>query len=379
MQEGFPFKKKIVDRSYVPDYGGDGRYMYILCSGGGWSVAVIDTDLVNSSNWLGDNLWTINPVIQLISLPVSSNYRCILYVSRRKEVWVLNQNNFVAIIDADTNSTTFNTVIRTQTLGLGLIGGQEAACYIERYNAIIRRRGDVRVSEWIQINQDGSSEQISSTQPIQVLTRMHNMSFNNAKNILAGGEYFAGSANNNQQIQRVYSNADIINEAIISDQLGTTQIDEDYIYMNSNNLRIYDINNFSLITTLNTGSRLTRGATFYKIPLFFTDSIFRANCNAQLVNKQTLTVQSTISWDAFRYANQRGIGEFLCGEKNGILLALPSINDTVVRDRVFAYDIVNNIVLGAIDLGTDFGHNSGQQPFNIAGNFPLTCTNRLYT
>jgi hypothetical protein len=378
MQPGFPFKKKITNRSYVPDYGGDGRYMYILCSGGGWGVAVIDTDLVNSSNWLGNNLWTTNPVINVISLPVSSNYRCIVYVSRRKEVWALNTSNFVAIIDADPNSPTFNTVVRTQTLGIGLSGGQEAVCYLERYNAIIRRAGDTRINIWIQINDDGTSNTLSSYQPIQVLTRMHNMSFNNAYNILAGGEYFAGSPANNQQIQRVYPNRDIVNEEIRSDAIGTTQIDEDYIYTANNGLRIYDIKTYNLISTLNVTSRGARGATFYKVPRFFTANAFDSNCNATIVNKETL-VASSISWNAFRYANQRGMAEFLCGEKNGILIGLPTISDTVNRDRVFAYDIVNDTLLGAIDLGTTFGGTGAQTASNLFANFPLSCSNRLYT
>jgi len=351
MQSGFPFKKKIEDRGYTPDYGGDGRYVYALCSGGGFCVVVIDSDLLDADNWLGDSQWIVNPVIDTIELPLTQSYRAILYVSRRKELWCLNHNQQIAIIDCDPESASFHTVIRTQASPFTGVA-QEAFCYAEKYNAIIRRAGDQVTNVWVQIREDGSSFTETTIQPFQVSLRMHGMSFNNGRSILVGGEYFGGGSVNTFQVQKI--NANKLMQTDFGFRItGLAQVDEDYIYLSNGTLQIRSIVDYSFIANISTASRTCLGATCYHIPRFITSDVNVANTFAGVINKETLTLQNSISFNALRYANQVGIATWCCAEKNGIFLGMARTTDATHRDRVFLFDLRDNGVR-SLDLGRTF-------------------------
>lgn len=102
------------------NYGGDGRYYYVLCGGTSPAkVCVIDTTLVTAANYLGGGAWTSNPEIAVITLSAGTCY-AINYIPTTKEVWVACVTN-TKVIDANPNSGTFNTEIATFTiLGSGV-------------------------------------------------------------------------------------------------------------------------------------------------------------------------------------------------------------------------------------------------------------------
>jgi hypothetical protein len=108
MQEGFPYKLKITNRGTSINYGGDGRYMYVLCPKSR-TVSVYDT--IN-------DIGTISGVVRTgytsIALTFANSYHSIVYRSVALQVWAFSTAD-VKIIDADPTSGTFNTVIETIT------------------------------------------------------------------------------------------------------------------------------------------------------------------------------------------------------------------------------------------------------------------------
>lgn len=113
MQEGFPLRNKILNRGYSIDWGGDGRYMYVLRYNNPRQVSVFDMSLLTAANYAGAGSWTVNPLITTITL-TGTTAADLCFISKSKEIIVTGSNNCVRI-DANPNSGTFNT-------NLGLYG-----------------------------------------------------------------------------------------------------------------------------------------------------------------------------------------------------------------------------------------------------------------
>jgi hypothetical protein len=108
MQEGFPYKLKITNRGTSINYGGDGRYMYVLCPKSR-TVSVYDT-----INDVGTISGVARTSYTSIALTLANSYHSIVYRSVALQVWAFSTAD-VKIIDANPASGTFNTVIETIT------------------------------------------------------------------------------------------------------------------------------------------------------------------------------------------------------------------------------------------------------------------------
>jgi hypothetical protein len=109
MQEGFPFKKQITDRGYPIDWGGDGRYMYVLRYTSGREIVVFDMTLLTASNYAGAGNWSTNPIVATISVGGTTGTD-LCYISRSKEIIVTGATTCVRI-DANPQSATFNSIL----------------------------------------------------------------------------------------------------------------------------------------------------------------------------------------------------------------------------------------------------------------------------
>jgi hypothetical protein len=108
MQAGFPFKKQITNRGHSIDWGGDGRYMYVLrYTATNRTVLVFDMNLLAASNYAGAGTWTVNPIIATINVTGTTGAD-LCYIARSKQIIVTGSSNCVRI-DADPASATFNT------------------------------------------------------------------------------------------------------------------------------------------------------------------------------------------------------------------------------------------------------------------------------
>jgi hypothetical protein len=139
MNWGLPRRKEITNRGTSINYGGDGRYIYVLCPRAR-TVSVYDTN---------PDIGTISGVARTgftsIALNASNTYTSIVYRSVGLQVWVFS-NADVKIIDANPASGTFNTVIETITTTIFNVSG--AVTYVSDtdnfyfnsgyYNASIR-------------------------------------------------------------------------------------------------------------------------------------------------------------------------------------------------------------------------------------------------
>lgn len=139
MQEGFPAKPKISNRGLSINYGGNGRYLYVLCPRAR-TVSVYDTN---------SDIGTISGVARTgytsIALNAANTYTSIVYRSAGLQVWVFS-NADIKIIDANPASGTFNTVVETITTTIFNVNG--AVTYVSEndnfyfvngyYNAVLR-------------------------------------------------------------------------------------------------------------------------------------------------------------------------------------------------------------------------------------------------
>lgn len=111
MQAGFPFKKKITTRPSTINYGGDGRYLFVLCQR---ADTVVVIDLISDVGVIPPKtLANTNRVATIALGGASYSSFNIVYRSMNLEVWVFKALSAI-IIDADPSSPTFCQVKETR-------------------------------------------------------------------------------------------------------------------------------------------------------------------------------------------------------------------------------------------------------------------------
>lgn len=114
MNPGIPFKKQILNRYPLVNRGGNGRYRYDLCP---QARTVVVTDLNDDVGTFTALSIASTARVSTISLTAGVNYHNIVFRSLTQEVWVFGNTNTV-VIDANPNSVTFNTIVKTISVGL---------------------------------------------------------------------------------------------------------------------------------------------------------------------------------------------------------------------------------------------------------------------
>ena len=109
MQEGFPVKKKIIDRGYSENMGGDGRWLYVV-NGTTNRFDIFDGDLINASNVSG-GAWIVNPFVKSITLTngASALVYCAWYSAKYNSLFMSRQTNAggkVTIYNTETEAVT---------------------------------------------------------------------------------------------------------------------------------------------------------------------------------------------------------------------------------------------------------------------------------
>jgi hypothetical protein len=105
MQEGFPFKKRLLDKGYSMNMGDDGRWLYVI-NGSTNRFDIFDGNLINAANVSG-GAWIVNPFVKSITLTNGSN--AIAYAA-----WYSAKYNSL-FITRQTNAGGKITIYNTQT------------------------------------------------------------------------------------------------------------------------------------------------------------------------------------------------------------------------------------------------------------------------
>jgi hypothetical protein len=154
MQEGFPFKKQITDRGLSIDLGGNGRYVYIICTiSTVQRVVCYDSTLLTAANYAGAGTWTVNPFVSQIN--TTQGPTTLVYVPTRKEVWAISPSR-VERINADPSSASFNTIVGsfTHTSGQPQVG----VCYVSGHDVVlIGANNNPRILSCKSLSQIGTS------------------------------------------------------------------------------------------------------------------------------------------------------------------------------------------------------------------------------
>jgi hypothetical protein len=112
MQAGFPFKRQITTRPSSINFGGDGRYLFVLCQ---MADTVVVKDLIGDVGVISPKTLADNNRVATIALGGASYSSFnIVYRSVALEVWVFKLNSCV-VIDADPLSLNFCEIKQTLT------------------------------------------------------------------------------------------------------------------------------------------------------------------------------------------------------------------------------------------------------------------------
>lgn len=126
------FKRPYSQQVPYADRGGNGRYRYDLCP---QARTVVVTDLNDDVGTFTALSIASTSRVATINLTAGVNYHNIVFRSITQEVWVFGNTNTV-VINADPSSGTFNTILRTITVG---ISGENGIVYYNPTNDLFHR------------------------------------------------------------------------------------------------------------------------------------------------------------------------------------------------------------------------------------------------
>ncbi len=121
MNPGFPKRAMVATRGYQPQWGGDGRYLYIP-NRADRTISVIDTAT--------DTVVTTISLTSYFAGPFDGAW----YRSEAKQVIAISGSLIHVVIDADPNSASFNTVIDNYTIAQGYYSFNQACVYDANYD-----------------------------------------------------------------------------------------------------------------------------------------------------------------------------------------------------------------------------------------------------
>lgn len=169
MNPGFPYRKRMLTKGYTPQWGGDGRYLYIP-NRADRTISVIDTDS--------------DTVITTISLTsyFATAFDGTWYRSAYKQIIAIMNSAVHVIIDADPTSATFNTVIDSFSAAPNTYYSFNQACIYDANNDMMRASTSLGFNLRTRTRNYGGSPVVNSNHAISNYDCYHAFS-----NLIQGG------------------------------------------------------------------------------------------------------------------------------------------------------------------------------------------------
>lgn len=347
------------------NYGGDGRYLYVLCQGTSPAkVCVIDSTLITAANYLGGGLWTVNPEIAVITLSAGTCY-ALNYVPTTQEVWIACTTN-TKVIDANPNSGTFNTEIATFTTMGGGVGASTMAMAWDAWN------------QTLIVNANQTVFQLTDYRTLLASSGAAGIESNRMGKFFSplGLTMFCNEGIGASMID----SSEIINEFGIQKRNFINSIgggnssvwsSEKYIYFSVNGSVQVWSPDFRLLATVSlTAARVTRPGFSEKNNRLIFGSIFSNTIS--FLEETTLTGGGNLT-KTYIHASEDGTREFVCVDDVAIAIPGAFAAPSVTFQHVHGINMAAKTYIGYIPLTGLLGSYS----FNNSYNVQNSCKNRI--